>query len=112
MGLDFESLPAPLRRRRKIPRQLAVALGFEPGADHAPEVVAKGYGLLARRIIELAREQDVPVHEDADLAEVLSNLEVGAEIPDELYEAVAQLLAFIYRMNGVFKPSAGGGRVA
>jgi flagellar biosynthesis protein len=101
VGLDRASLPAPLRRRRKLPRQVAVALGYEPGGGHAaPEVLASGLGLLAGRIVAQARASGVPVHEDSDLAEVLGNLPVGAEIPSELYDAVAEVLAFIYRMNG------------
>jgi len=97
---DREGLPAPLRRRRKVPRQVAVALGYEPGgARAAPEVLASGMGLMAERIVERAKASGVPVHDDADLAEVLANLPVGAEIPPELYEAVAEVLAFIYRMN-------------
>jgi flagellar biosynthesis protein len=76
-----------------------VALGYSPGEGRAPEVVARGFGQLAERMLELARERGVPVREDADLAEVLARLDVGAEIPEELYEAVAELLAFIYRVN-------------
>jgi flagellar biosynthesis protein len=77
---------------------MAVALGYESG-KRAPEVLARGAGLLAERIIALARAAGVPVKQDADLAEVLAGLEVGAEIPPELYEAVAEVLAFVYRMN-------------
>jgi flagellar biosynthesis protein len=80
-----------------------VALGYEPGGERtAPEVLASGVGLLAERIVERAHSAGVPVREDADLAEVLGNLPVGAEIPPELYEAVAEVLAFIYRMNGSY----------
>jgi flagellar biosynthesis protein len=84
---------------------VAVALGYEPGgARSAPEVLASGVGLLAERIVEKARALGVPVREDSDLAEVLGNLPLGAEIPPELYEAVAEVLAFIYRMNGSYVP--------
>ena len=102
MGLDRERLSAPLRRRRNIPRQVAVALGYQPGEGAAPEVLASGVGLLAERIVQAARTSGIPVHEDADLAEVLGRLDVGAEIPAELYDAVAEVLAFIYRMNGTY----------
>ena len=105
MGSNWAGLPAPLRRRRKYPRQVAVALGYEPGgARSAPEVLASGVGLLAGRILERAKASGIPIHEDADLAEVLGNLPLGAEIPPELYEAVAEVLAFIYRMNGSYVP--------
>jgi len=99
VGLDFERLPAWLQPQRKVPRQLAVALGYQPGEGRAPQVLARGWGLLAEHILEAARAHGVPVREDADLAEVLARLDVGAEIPEELYEAIAELLAFIYRMN-------------
>jgi len=99
MGLDYGKLPNWLRPRGKVPRQVAVALGYEPGKGRAPEVVARGYGRIAEFILEVARERKIPVREDADLAEVLARLDVGAEIPDELYEAIAEVLAFIYRVN-------------
>src|SRR5512135_1041037 len=86
-------------RRRIVPSQVAVALGYERESGRAPEVLASGAGLLAKRILEAARAAGVPVREDSDLAEVLAGLEVGAEIPPELYEAVAEVLAFVYRMN-------------
>ena len=99
MGLDFDALPDWLRPRREVPRHVAVALGYRPGALRAPEVLARGWGLLAEHILEVAREHGVPVHQDADLAEVLARLDVGSQIPEELYEAVAEVLGFIYRMN-------------
>jgi len=101
VGLDRAGLSARLRRRRRLPRQVAVALGYEPGgARAAPEVLASGVGLLAERIVERARSLGIPVRQDADLAEVLGKVPVGSEIPAELYEAVAEVLVFIYRMNG------------
>jgi flagellar biosynthesis protein len=99
VGLDYLNLPHWLRPRKKLSRQVAVALGYKPGAGHAPEVLAKGFGHVAEFILEAARERNIPIREDADLAEVLARLDVGAEIPDELYEAIAEVLAFIYKMN-------------
>lgn len=77
----------------------AVALKYEPGKNNAPRVTAKGKGLLADRIIEIAREQGVPVSEDPDLVGALINLDFNEEIPAELYKAVAEILAFAYRLN-------------
>ena len=74
----------------------AVALKYRPGEDNAPKVVAKGAGVLAERIIELAREAGVPVEENPSLAELLYRVELNAEIPPELYLAVAEVLAFVY----------------
>ncbi len=89
----------PVAPRGPSARQLAVALGYRPGNDRAPRVVARGWDRAARRIVDLAREHDVPVREDRDLAGVLAQLDLEQEIPEELYKAVAEVLAFIYRIN-------------
>jgi flagellar biosynthesis protein len=78
--------------------QLAVALHYN--GRGAPRVVAKGGGELADRIIETAREHNVPLQEDAALASALSRLELGREIPRELYVAVAHVLAFAWAVTG------------
>jgi flagellar biosynthesis protein len=77
----------------------AVALKYEPGKDKAPRVTAKGKGLLAERIIKIAREQGIPVSEDPDIVGALIQLDFDEEIPTELYKAVAEILAFAYRLN-------------
>lgn len=79
--------------------QLAIALKHEFGQSEAPMVVAKGQGLAARKILELAEENEIPIHHDEGLSQVLSEVEVEETIPAELYEAVAQVLAFIYRAD-------------
>lgn len=78
----------------------AVALKYEKEKDAAPRVVAKGRGSVAEKIIETARVHNVPLHEDKNLVEVLETLDLETEIPPELYRAVAEVLAFIYRLNG------------
>ena len=78
----------------------AVALKYEKEKDAAPRVVAKGRGSVAEKIIETARAHNVPLHEDKNLVEVLEALDLETEIPPELYRAVAEVLAFIYRLNG------------
>lgn len=80
-------------------RQTAVALRYVSKEDDAPRVMAKGRGSLAERILQIARENGIPVHQDSDLVEVLVRLDVGQAIPPELYQAVAEVLAYIYRMN-------------
>ncbi len=98
--------------RRPSARQVAVALGYDIGLDHAPVIRAKGRDRSARRIIELARESKIPIHEDADLANLLVLLPTGREIPPALYHAVAEVLAFIYTMNeshGKEPPVSSGG---
>lgn len=89
---------------RKDAPPRAVALRYD-GARAAPEVVAKGRGETAQRILALAREHDVPVRTDPDLLELLAACEVGEEIPLELYAAVAELLAYLYRVNGELAPA-------
>jgi flagellar biosynthesis protein len=77
----------------------AVALKYQMGQDDAPRVIAKGKGLMAEKIIEIAREHGVPLYEDKELSQVLAALDLEMEIPTELFRAVAEVLAFIYRMN-------------
>lgn len=91
------------------PTRLAVALKYEGAAMAAPKVVAKGAGHVAARIRELARQAGVPVMEDKPLARALYKaVEVGREIPFELYQAVAEVLAFVYRMNDARRGRAAG----
>lgn len=80
-------------------RKKAVALKYDPLKDRAPKVTAKGAGEVAERIIQVAREHDIPVKDDADLVEVLSKLEIEREIPPDVYVVVAELLAFVYSVN-------------
>lgn len=83
----------------KDQRKKAVALEYDISKYHAPKIVAKGTGQLAERIIQIAKEHNVPIHEDANLIEVLSKLELNAQIPPDLYQAVAEILVFIYKLN-------------
>jgi flagellar biosynthesis protein len=78
--------------------QLAVALHYS--GSGAPRVVAKGGGHLAEKIIETARDHHVPLQEDAALASTLSKIELGREIPRDLYVAVAHVLAFAWSVSG------------
>jgi flagellar biosynthesis protein len=80
-------------------RRRAVALHYDARAYAAPRVVAAGAGAVADNILRLAQEYNVPVHEDRDLVALLAQLDVGAIIPPELYAAVAEVLAFVYRLK-------------
>jgi flagellar biosynthesis protein len=93
-------------REKPAPPIRAVALKHDTDAHAAPQVVAKGQGKVAERILELARGAGVAVREDADLLAVLSLCDVGDEIPIELYQAVAELLAYLYRLNGTLPERA------
>ncbi len=77
---------------------LAVALHYN--GNGAPRVIAKGGGVVADRIIETAREHKIPLEEDAALASSLSRLDLGTEVPRELYVAVAHVLAFAWAVSG------------
>ena len=81
----------------------AVALRYDQEKEGAPRVIGKGAGYLAEQLLELAREHDIPIHEDADLLEILSRLDLNEEIPPETYVVVAEILAFVYRTNDRFK---------
>ncbi|MDE7477357.1 MAG: EscU/YscU/HrcU family type III secretion system export apparatus switch protein [Lachnospiraceae bacterium] len=78
----------------------AVALEYDP-SDSAPKVVAIGRGAVAERIIEQAKQSDVPVHKDDKLANTLSKLQIGEMIPPELYEVVAEILMFVDSMDKI-----------
>jgi flagellar biosynthesis protein len=79
--------------------KLAVALTYERNEDEAPRLAAKGRGLVAEKIIELARQHNVEIREDADLALLLSKLDIDMPIPLEAYAAVAEILAYVYKAN-------------
>ncbi len=78
----------------------AIALEYNPNED-APRVIASGRGVLAEKIIEKAKESDVPIHRDDKLADTLSKLEIGDMIPPELYEVVAEILIFVDSMDKI-----------
>ncbi|MCL2852251.1 MAG: EscU/YscU/HrcU family type III secretion system export apparatus switch protein [Defluviitaleaceae bacterium] len=77
----------------------AYALKYNPSSDPAPKVVASGRGYLAEKILDKAREHNIPTHYDPALAEELSKVDVGDNIPPELYEVVAQILVFIGNLD-------------
>ena len=76
----------------------AIALRYSP-SEGTPKMVAKGEGHIAEEILRLAREHDIPLRQDPALAGVLAALDIGAFIPPELFRAVAEVLAFVYKMN-------------
>lgn len=88
---------------RKQPQPLAVALQYD--GDSAPRVTAKGRDQVAEQIIELARQHAIPLQENEPLAGMLARLELGEEIPEALYLAVAQVIAFAYHLSGKLPPT-------
>jgi flagellar biosynthesis protein len=87
-----------MQQQEKKELKTAVALAYEPG-DRAPKILATGKGEVAERIIEKAKENDVPFYQDNKLAETLSRLQIGDAIPPELYDVVAEILVFVDDMD-------------
>ncbi len=104
---EREDPPAhPVRRVRRReeaadapPKIEAAALSYEAGEDAAPKMVAHGRGHAAQRILELAEEHDLPVRHDPTLVSILGALDVGAEIPPDLYGVIAEVLAWAYHAD-------------
>ena len=93
-------MPEPTARRR------AVALRYRQDKEAAPRVLAKGSGDVAERIIALAHQHGVPLHEDRDLIGLLSALDLNEVVPPALYLVLAEVLAHVYRANRAAPPAA------
>lgn len=87
----------PAQHKRAQPKR-ATALRYER-SDKAPRITASGTGLIAERIVALARELGIPVRSDPALANALAALDLGTEVPEEMYRAVAEALAWAYRLD-------------
>lgn len=86
-------------KHQDIRKKRAVALGYEAIKDNAPTIKAKGKGYVAEEIIQRAKENQVPIQEDESLVELLGQLEIHEKIPADLYEVVAEVFAFIYKVD-------------
>lgn len=82
---------------------VAVAVRYDAEKESSPRVVATGKGMIAEKILELARQHEIPIHHDPDLVELLAQVELFDEIPPELYTAVAEVLVWVYRVNNQLK---------
>ncbi len=91
-----------MKEEKNSKPDLAIALNYD--GENAPKLTAKGRGELAERIMALAEEHDVPLHEDAELAALLSQIPLGDEIPEALYRAIAEVIAFAYILSGKRPP--------
>ena len=80
-------------------RKKAVALRYDKESSFAPKITATGKGLIAENILEKAKIHNIPILEDPSLVELLANLNINEMIPEELYQAVAEVFAFIYRAD-------------
>lgn len=91
---------------RKTP--VAAALKYDAKKYAAPIVTAKGRGLIAEKIIALAKENNIPIKNDPALVEILSKLDIDEQIPVELYKAIAEILAFVYSVNSKKREAESG----
>lgn len=105
--------PAPRPRPRRQPPPppqptKAVALGYEANKDSAPRVLASGRGYVGEKILALAQQNNIPIHKDPLLADALSSLAVDDLIPPELYQVVAEVLAYVYRIREKYREKLKG----
>ena len=91
----------------KTPEMIvAAAIKYDNRKDAAPKVIAKGRGATAEKIIELAQKNNVPIKSDPALVQILSKLDIDEQIPVELYKAVAEILAFVYSANNLYRDAS------
>ncbi|MDS9470566.1 EscU/YscU/HrcU family type III secretion system export apparatus switch protein [Sporosarcina pasteurii] len=83
----------------RFERKEAIALSYDSSESDAPKVVAKGKGKIAENILAKALEHDVPIQEDASLVELLGQLNIEESIPEELYQAVSEVFAYVYQIE-------------
>lgn len=92
-------------RKRVFKRPAAAALHYDPLKSNPPQVVAVGRGVTAEEIVRVAKEHNVPLYEDAGLVEALARLDISDSVPRELYAVVAEVLAYVYRIDAQTKAS-------
>jgi len=101
---DDTNFKSPRRSRAEVERAVAVAIeNFSKDNKEISKVTASGYGGLAEQILALAFKNGVKVRQDADLAQMLAAVEIDSEIPSEALIAVAEILSYVYKANGVYK---------
>lgn len=89
--------------QNKKGRKMAAALQYVPETDQAPRLIAFGEGDVADSILRVAKDNEIPLHQDQALVQLLSNLRIGSEIPEDAYQVVAEILAFVYRLSRLEK---------
>ncbi len=77
----------------------AISFQYQKEINSAPKITAKGEGWVAEKIIEIAQERNIPIRKDKDLLNLLSEIDLGREVPESLYKVVAELLAWVYQLN-------------
>ena len=97
--------PMDKKRKKGEKREKAAVLKYKQEKDSAPRLVAKGKGAIARQIIDLARSKGIPVREDPLLVEALIGLDLYQDIPEEVYQVVAEVYLFLYRLKNMASSS-------
>ena len=92
---------------RPLPPTKAATLKYDREKSGAPRLTARGRGMVADKIIAIAEEHGIPIHQDADLIEILEKTELDTEIPLEIYAVVAEVFAYIYKTNQKKKVTIG-----
>lgn len=95
--------PSPRPAKKNSPRKTAVAIQYDRASMSAPQVVAKGRGIVAEKLITMARENGIPIVENKLLVEMLDNLNLNQQIPGELYQVVAEILVAVYKAEAGIK---------
>ena len=99
MNMNIENQELSVKEQENIADKRAVALRYEPQRRQAPKVVAKGRGFVAEKILAAAQKNAIPVYQNKSLVNMLMALELDREIPPELYRTVAEVLAYVYRID-------------
>ena len=94
-----------MKKNKNYQIKSAVSLQYKKDINTAPKVTAKGQGWMAEKIIKMAQEKNIPIREDKDLLNLLSEIDVGREVPESLYKVVAELLAWVYQLNSNYPDS-------
>ena len=94
-----------MNKDTNLSRKSVVSLKYKKGNDSAPKITSIGKGWVAEKIIKMAHENNIPIREDRDLLNLLSEIDVGQEVPESLYKVVAELLAWVYQLNQNFQQS-------
>ena len=92
-----------LKVKEKHNTNKVVALKYDSSKDAAPKVTAKGKGVIAEKIIEIAKENSIPIKDDPELVDILSMLDLDEEIPSSVYHVVAEILAFVYSLKNKWR---------
>lgn len=98
-----KQIPSDYNADDTLSPDYAVALGYDIESQNAPTVVAKGQGHIARKIVQIALDEGIEIHKDADLVQILKAVDIDSEIPLEAFGAVAEIISYIYKANGKLK---------